>query len=1219
MKQLAIFRFSISLILLSILFIDRSGLVLAEEKRLVAHIRHRPPYMIVQGHYLGGSLKEILDLAAQRAGYRVDWQDVPFAKSIEALKTGEVDLVPRTIVTQERQQWVRFFAPIGFEQQEILFLTHKGQEKTIRNYDDLKNLRIGLKKGTAYFDRFNNDTTLSKHPFSGDDYGLLNQFMSGAVDTVIILDRRAMDSALAGMGLTDYGYAQYRLIQNFELNYGFSKASSHPEAADAVEQELQTMRAKGEVDTLLAQGFMGSSDTGSATRLTLEESRWLSEHPGPFRVHFEADRAPFHFIQDQFPQGFSIDYLDLLATKLALPLHYVVAAPGSDALQRLKNGEVELVLDPVPEVDATSRLVFTSPYPGSPSGMALPETMTPLRDLLQKAISRITNEEMKQLREKWPAVFQQERAATASSDESSLQSRLQLTQEEIRWLRAHPRVRLAVESNHPPFEMLQNGQWIGLTADFMALLAKMTGMVLEPIPGIPGRDALQMVHGQQADVASAFLFLEERHSPLHMTEGYITFPVVIVTRRDAAFVSGLDDLTGLKVAVVRNGPEARLLEKHHPQLRQVLFKNTADAMRAVEAREVDALVENLAKVSHALNHLQLDRLHISAPTAYQTGLFLAVRSDWPELGSILQKALNQITPQEKNAIRNAWMAVHMQIGVDLKQLFIWGVPSLLLVVLVIGFVVVWNRRLYREIVERKKVEAALEAAEEHSRLLLESMGEGIFGVDQEGRFHFINPTGAALLGVKPEEMIGQRFCMLHHHDAFDGATCQKEHCSLRQSILRQETSRCIDKHFLRVDGTRLPVEYTSRSIRKHGEHVGTVVIFQDISERLRSEQQIRILSSAVEQSPVSIVMTDLEARIEYVNPTFTRISGYHMEEVLGRNPRLLKSGQMDDMVYQNLWETLLRGETWAGEFLNRKKNGELYWESTTISPVLDHDGQVKHYLANKEDITQRKAAAEQLQEALHLISSSIQYASRIQRSILAPAEKLAEALPEHFVLWEPRDMVGGDMYWYRPWISGTLLLLGDCTGHGVPGAFITLIANGALDQAMLEIPPGDTATLLQRMHQLIQYALGQDQKQGESNDGLELGACYLDSSQPHLTFSGARFSLFVAEETEVREIKGVRSGIGYREVDWNIEFKNHEIPLRPDWCYYMTSDGLIDQVGGSPRRGFGKQRFMQLMASLRSHPIARHGVLIKEALTAFQGNETRRDDVSVVGFKGIVC
>ncbi|NGZ27155.1 MAG: transporter substrate-binding domain-containing protein, partial [Magnetococcales bacterium] len=1013
----------------------------AEEKRLTAHIRHRPPYLIVQGQYLGGSLKEILDLAAQRAGYRVDWQDVPFTKSIEALKTGEVDLVPRTVVTPERQQFVRFLPPIGYEQQEILFLTRKGQEKTIRNYDDLKNLRIGLKKGTAYFDRFNKDTTLNKQPFAGDDYGLLNQFISGAVDTIIILDRRAMDSALAGMGFTDYGYAQYRLIQNLELNYGFSRASAHLQAADALEQELQTMQAKGEVDTLLAQSFMGPPDTGASSRLTPAESQWLTENPGPFRVHYETNRPPFQFTRDQIPQGFAIDYMDLLATKMALPLKYIPSS-GSDFQQKLQDNEIDIVLTPPPEAGGQASLIFTSPYPGNLTGMALPEKMTPLRDLLQKAMSRVTTEELKQLKEKWPAVFQQESTA-AALENTSPQTRLHLTPEETRWLRDHTKVRLAVATDNPPLEMVQNGKWTGLTADFMALLTKTTGITLEPVPVVGGSNGSQMVEKQQADVASAFLFTEERRDPLRLTEGYITFPVVIVTRRDAAFISGLEDLAGLKVAVVQNGPEIRLLQKHHPQLQQVLFNTTTEALQAVNARQVDALVENLAKVSQALNQLQMDRLHIAAPTAYQTGLFLAVRPDWPELVSILQKALDQIGTREKNSIRNTWMAMQVQIGVDLKQLFAWGGAALLVISLIISFVVAWNRRLGREIVERKEAEAALEAAEERSRLLLESVGEGIFGVDQDGHFHFINPSGAALLGVTPEDVIGKRFCLLQHHNDFDGAACQKERCTLRQSILRQETSRCTDKHFVRMDGTPMPVEYTSRSILKNGVHVGTVVIFQDITERLKSEQRIRILSSAVEQSPVSIIITDPEARIEYVNPAFTRNSGYRPHEVLGQNPRLLKSGKMDDQVYQHLWETLLKGETWEGELLNRKKNGELYWESTTISPLLDQDKRVKHYLANKEDITLRKAAEEQLQKALNLISSSIQYASRIQRSILTPTDKLAETLPEHFVLWEPRDVVGGDMYWYRPWISGTLLLLGDCTGHGVPGAFITLIANGA--------------------------------------------------------------------------------------------------------------------------------------------------------------------------------
>jgi PAS domain S-box-containing protein len=400
---------------------------------------------------------------------------------------------------------------------------------------------------------------------------------------------------------------------------------------------------------------------------------------------------------------------------------------------------------------------------------------------------------------------------------------------------------------------------------------------------------------------------------------------------------------------------------------------------------------------------------------------------------------------------------------------------------------------------------------------------------------------------------------------------------------------------------------------------GFVSTYADVTQRRQSERQIFTLSSAVQQSPVSIVITDPQARIEYVNPAFCQVSGYAVEELLGQPAGLLRSGKTSAQLYQEMWQVLQQGEVWSGELLNCKKDGALFWESLTIAPIRDQHKQVVHYLANKVDVTERKQAEKQLRDALQLISSSILYASRIQRSILAPDWLLAAEFPDHFVLWQPRDVVGGDMYWHRPWVTGTLLLLADCTGHGVPGAFMTLIANGALDQALLETPPGDTATLLQRMHNLIQFALGQDRDEGESDDGLELGACFLHAAEQTLTYSGARFSLFVVNDAGVEEIKGDRSGIGYRGVPRRVAFTSHVVALRPEWGYYMSTDGLFDQLGGEKRRGFGKPRFMSLLDSLRDLPMAAQAEVINQTLLEYQGAEVRRDDVSIMGFRGVMA
>ncbi|MBT8004573.1 MAG: PAS domain S-box protein [Rhodospirillales bacterium] len=183
--------------------------------------------------------------------------------------------------------------------------------------------------------------------------------------------------------------------------------------------------------------------------------------------------------------------------------------------------------------------------------------------------------------------------------------------------------------------------------------------------------------------------------------------------------------------------------------------------------------------------------------------------------------------------------------------------------------------------------------------------------------------------------------------------------------------------------------------------------------------------------------------------------------------------------------------------------GKTFPVEVSLSPIETDEGKV--VAASIRDITERKQAEQKLADAFNIISSSIDYASNIQRSVLPSDTLFTSLLSDHFVWWEPRDVVGGDIYWSRMWGDGFLIILGDCTGHGVPGAFMTLIATGALDKALTEVPNGNVADLMQRIHQIVQITVGQHGEIGESDDGLELGICYLDSEMNELTFVGARF------------------------------------------------------------------------------------------------------------------
>ena len=183
--------------------------------------------------------------------------------------------------------------------------------------------------------------------------------------------------------------------------------------------------------------------------------------------------------------------------------------------------------------------------------------------------------------------------------------------------------------------------------------------------------------------------------------------------------------------------------------------------------------------------------------------------------------------------------------------------------------------------------------------------------------------------------------------------------------------------------------YSAPVVGKDGKYYGRIWTFRDITERKHNEDKLRQLSLAVDQSPVLIEITDAQGRISYVNQKFTECTGYAPEEVRGRNPSILKSGHTSNDEYKNLWDTITHGREWRGEFQNRKKNGALYWESAVITPVKDSNGTISHYVAIKEDITERKTMESQLRQAQKLEAIG-QLAAGIAHEINTPAQYVGD-------------------------------------------------------------------------------------------------------------------------------------------------------------------------------------------------------------------------------------
>ncbi|HEY5513684.1 MAG TPA: PAS domain S-box protein [Geomonas sp.] len=269
----------------------------------------------------------------------------------------------------------------------------------------------------------------------------------------------------------------------------------------------------------------------------------------------------------------------------------------------------------------------------------------------------------------------------------------------------------------------------------------------------------------------------------------------------------------------------------------------------------------------------------------------------------------------------------------------------------------------QDITERRLAQDAHDKTRRELQLILDAAGEGIYGVDLEGRVTFANPAAAQMTGWYQEDLLGKRQHSLLHHTRSDGTPYPADECPIYAAFSDGMTRQVNDEVFWRKDGTSFPVEYVSTPIREAGALVGAVVIFKDTTERKLTEDQLLKLSQAVMQSPVPIVITDPSGTIEFVNPKFTQASGYESDEMIGRNPSLLKGGKTPPEVYKSLWSTISAGRVWSGELHNRQKNGDLYWVHATISPIRNSSGVISHYMAFAESMTERKKLEEQLRQA----------------------------------------------------------------------------------------------------------------------------------------------------------------------------------------------------------------------------------------------------------------
>jgi PAS domain S-box-containing protein len=256
---------------------------------------------------------------------------------------------------------------------------------------------------------------------------------------------------------------------------------------------------------------------------------------------------------------------------------------------------------------------------------------------------------------------------------------------------------------------------------------------------------------------------------------------------------------------------------------------------------------------------------------------------------------------------------------------------------------------------KHQAERTLQASEERHRTILQTAMDGFWLVDRQGRLLEVNASYCRMSGYSVPELLAMHISDLDIDDTAADVAARIREAMVQGGIRFESRHR-------RKDGSIFEVEV---SVQSQPVESGQIVVFlRDITRRKQAEAELKNLRTAVEQSENTIMITDTEGCIEYVNPAFEKSTGFTVAEVRGLNCRLLKSGKQSQSVYQELWTTIAAGQTWRGRLHNQRKDGTLYWESATISPVHDKQGKIVHFIAIKEDITKQKAMEARLTEAL---------------------------------------------------------------------------------------------------------------------------------------------------------------------------------------------------------------------------------------------------------------
>lgn len=510
---------------------------------------------------------------------------------------------------------------------------------------------------------------------------------------------------------------------------------------------------------------------------------------------------------------------------------------------------------------------------------------------------------------------------------------------------------------------------------------------------------------------------------------------------------------------------------------------------------------------------------------------------------------------------------------------------------------------------------------------------GLVITDTDANIVYVNEHYTKVTGYGKEELVGSNIRIIR-----SGKNPIQLYSELWQTILKGENwhGKILNK---RKNGT---LYWERNNISSIVDSFGKITNFfsikEDITEELEQNEKILKLFTAAEKNPVSVMILDSKAKISYVNKSFERITGYNAVEVVGRTPSFLDSEEENPQTYHNMKKAIYSGNIWQGVIINKRKNGQKYYSSSIIIPLKNNFDQLIGFVCNDQDITEEIVTNRKLKEtSLELrrknkeIISSFRYAHKIQENLMSNRNKLSQIFKNNFVLFLPKDIVSGDFYWTYDIDNIGYIALVDCTGHGVPGAFLSILGVTILESAFNDQHLRENNEIINYLSSKFRaFIYNADDKKDILKDNMEISLVSVDRKAKQISYSGARSKgYFLSSPKNLDSDNKSMISTVYADDDINIYcLKADRFYLSTYFQYQqvkfsyeqfdeiiLTTDGYLDQFSSLTNKKLKRTNFESILVEISNIPIKEQKKVLLNTFINFKADEEQTDDVSVIGIK----